>query len=841
MALIDASQLPSVTATYPTTVEDDQNSDAARDAAKPSNAQLALAAHLRQQALNQSAAAAKLSAESAPDTAGQTGAEVKDDASTRGWQSTDQLSSGPDTASRNPKAASARDLRQTALLSGNNGRSDADVKQLAQDALALQQAFETPEAQDVRTQPRDAERPDKPLQKSPDRPTLPRDGAAMSLRGGKPQGSDTSAGPQADRVPLNGNTPDDAALRDEERGEEPGAETTHRGDGDAGAKTTHRKQEAPVRTEVSSSTGSVAQRDKAAQQAVEASQARPGALRDGKNPPLSADSDASSEVPRHETAAQEDGERDGGSVSPRQAKDAKPNKQQLLDENRPFLRVGRRDGDDATGDHDAAVAKGDGEQVPTRDGDAAAGKSPRPTDKSQDQNVLRAQADAQKNASLSRGDRQPVDAARTLQQAGGGVVPLSKSVGEKLRDQETAVATESLENVLVDDSQSGLATEIKLQKRIADMARGEPGARRLDTQRVVGDEASEAAAQQAATVMANEPGDTGDERSATAGAPGATRPKQTAAQQAAAILFTTRKEPPPGTPQPVLMMIAADVFRMQNARLTQTAATRPALEDDELSPMDDDGTSHKRHEVQGVRAAGPRSGQVAAKEIDAGMGGDATSPHVALRAAVMTCALQQPETALSMFVLTDDRPSLRLFAQQEDGSLTPHWVEKADDDAAVDPGEFNLMSGLGPWMTFADDAWNALHGSATPTTDVQSNIDTATLALQSVLGVTAQVQRSSGAGADNTVAQRRAVYQALCRTNAPTHQLTLAVTDADTLPADGLKPGHTYGVVALYVEHEKPYALMLEAPSQDPQWPEFRLFAVPYDAFYRNVRALVTV
>ena len=70
------------------------------------------------------------------------------------------------------------------------------------------------------------------------------------------------------------------------------------------------------------------------------------------------------------------------------------------------------------------------------------------------------------------------------------------------------------------------------------------------------------------------------------------------------LLMMMSNMPAPGTTQPVLAMIAADIFRLQTARLELMASSRGVDEDGEMPPIDEDEAAMKRREVAGIDLGG---------------------------------------------------------------------------------------------------------------------------------------------------------------------------------------------------------------------------------------------
>ena len=286
--------------------------------------------------------------------------------------------------------------------------------------------------------------------------------------------------------------------------------------------------------------------------------------------------------------------------------------------------------------------------------------------------------------------------------------------------------------------------------------------------------------------------------------------------------------PPAGIPQPVLLMVAADIYRMQQAR--QERVADKDIPDDEqdgvasLTGPNKKSATQSKTTVQGIAANG----------VESNNGDPAKIPHVALRAAIMTSALQQPASTMSMFVMSDETPAIRFFVRDEAGALQPQWIQKP-----ADPDNEDGMFSLDPWVDFAETAWAMVHGPVEASTEVADNTALAVKAMETMLGSAASVQPVVW-NPEARLEQSRQIYDIARETNDPSYAPTLAVTDTQVDPRDGLQPSHVYGVIAFYVEAEKPHVILLEAPSSDPNEGSFRLFDVTYSAFCRSVRALVT-
>ncbi len=287
--------------------------------------------------------------------------------------------------------------------------------------------------------------------------------------------------------------------------------------------------------------------------------------------------------------------------------------------------------------------------------------------------------------------------------------------------------------------------------------------------------------------------------------------------------------PPAGQPQPVLLMLAADIYRMQNARQDKVADKDvPQAGEDGVAtlqaPNKKDAIHGAKNSVLGITADG----------VTPSASESATPPHIALRAAIMTSALQQPTRTMSMFVMADETPAVRFFVRDDAGALKPQWIQKP-----ADPDNEDAMFSLDPWVDFAETAWTLVHGPVEPSTEVVDNTALAVSAMETLLGCPAVVQPVVW-NDDARLEQAHQIYDVARDTNDPVYTPTLAITDAQVDPRDGLLPGHVYGVIAFYVEAEKPHVIVLEAPSSDGEKASFRLFDVPYSAFCRSVRALVT-
>ena len=163
--------------------------------------------------------------------------------------------------------------------------------------------------------------------------------------------------------------------------------------------------------------------------------------------------------------------------------------------------------------------------------------------------------------------------------------------------------------------------------------------------------------------------------------------------------------PSPGNSQPVLAMIAADIFRLQSMRLELMASSRCADEDGEMPPVDEDEAAMKQREVQGVDMGGmwrwdlrPKVGADMEEEEE-------ESAQVWFRTALLTCALQRPNLVAPMFQSTEEAHSVRLFEQDEaQEKFTEHWVQIPSKQPGLESFSVNSEH-FATWVNLAEKAF----------------------------------------------------------------------------------------------------------------------------------------
>ena len=267
--------------------------------------------------------------------------------------------------------------------------------------------------------------------------------------------------------------------------------------------------------------------------------------------------------------------------------------------------------------------------------------------------------------------------------------------------------------------------------------------------------------------------------------------------------------PMPAAMQPVVAQIAADMYRMQTARLDQLMASRAADEDGEPPPVDADEAMMRQRAIKEVDLGGmwrwDLTPSVGALPDD---DDDALLVHLPFRAALLTVTLQDPASVLPMFARQGERDGLRLYippSQQNAGApMQTHW----------EPVPVPLSAKAAPlsWIAAAEQVFVRLY----PQGDARE-------ALQALLGRQAETQPVVG---DEASAKR--LWKQLCRTNSPRQVPTVLRTlDVEGIP---LAPGHAYGILGTFVR-DSAWMVTLCDPLAAP---ESNVFAVPFSAIRRS-------
>ncbi len=309
--------------------------------------------------------------------------------------------------------------------------------------------------------------------------------------------------------------------------------------------------------------------------------------------------------------------------------------------------------------------------------------------------------------------------------------------------------------------------------------------------------------------------------------------------------------PAAGTSQPVLAMIAADIFRLQSMRLELMALSRGADEDGEMPPIDEDEAAMKRRQVQGIDLSGmwrwdlrpTLAGEPEEKEEQ--------SAQIWFRTALLTCALQRPNLVAPMFKSTAEAHSVRLFEHNEvQETFDEQWVQIPGKQAALAGFAVNSEH-FATWVNLAEKAFAHARLGPIPVVseDRGKNAKAQAAALQAITGKPAYTLARA---IDEDEDARRTFFKAVCRSNAP-HSLPTVITTCEaTFTEDGLRPSYAYGVLGAFVKDKIWSVILCEDRGSDPKAPgvvpapagpegdpSFRIFAVPYQALERNAAAAV--
>ena len=309
--------------------------------------------------------------------------------------------------------------------------------------------------------------------------------------------------------------------------------------------------------------------------------------------------------------------------------------------------------------------------------------------------------------------------------------------------------------------------------------------------------------------------------------------------------------PAAGTSQPVLAMIAADIFRLQSMRLELMALSRATDEDGEMPPVDEDEAAMKRREVQGVDLSGMWRWDLRPKHEAELEEDEVQSAQVWFRTALLTCALQRPNMVAPMFKSTNAAHSVRLYEPDESAeAFKANWVQIPSTQAALEG--FALHSEhFATWVNLAEKAFTHARLSASPVVseDPSQNAKAQATALQAITGKPAYtLVREMDEDDDG----RKAFFKVICRSNAPLSSPTVITTRNATFADDGLRPSHAYGVLGAFVKDKSWTVILCEDRGEDlkatgapptmlgsESAKTFRIFAVPYQALYRNAAAAV--
>lgn len=262
----------------------------------------------------------------------------------------------------------------------------------------------------------------------------------------------------------------------------------------------------------------------------------------------------------------------------------------------------------------------------------------------------------------------------------------------------------------------------------------------------------------------------------------------------------------PAAMQPVVAQIAADMYRLQTARLDQLMASRAADEDGEPPPLDADEAMQRQRAVKEVDLGGMWRWDLAPSILLSPLA-DAVPIHLPFRAALLTVTLQDPAAVLPMFAREAERDALRLYVPDPEvaGSLRTRWE-------AVQLGPQAPLS----WMAAAEQAFMRAY----PQGDARE-------ALQALLGREAKTEKVVG---DEASAKR--LWKQLCLANSPRQVPTVLRTLA--LEGIPLAADHAYGVLGTFVR-DGAWMVTLCDPLAAP---DDNVLSVPFAAIRRSADTL---